>query len=291
MASTRPSWFLAPRAPLFDCSPDGYLQLGSLISDPFAPDRPITRAPPPPLPDNIIIDGRHQTNWKEVVDRRKSLKFSLWARFLDLIRVDDIGAEWNSATLNAYRFDTLECKWFIPPMSLLRERMELAEIQEFSSSGWLRPKLYMVTGIMIARNPAVERTTDESWRVRASANADIAGTGLAVGAGELGMSGSTHKSTSATASTDFVFAYRLSEIKYKRKSGAEQASAHGDTPHTTGSSFTNDGPRKGPAKPTTADLDTLEVSEVTADGLSVESLSSVDKFSDGDDYQSDCIVP
>lgn len=285
----RTSWFLAPRAPNFDCSPNGHLKLGSVISKPLQPDRPIVSGLPPDLPEDVHKERAWKTSWKDVSRNRSKGNVGLWFKFLQYIRVLDAGVDWNAAEMNAYNFTKLEIEWFVPPKSLLKDRMEDEEVKNYCGTGSFRPNVYMITAVMIARHPVVKWTEDNRWTWHTEAGADLipAGApGASLGAKAAQETNREHE-VSADSSSDFVFAYRLSKISYARKSWLKSEMIHKEKPYDAGATFS-----EGSSKPDdvsyAVDLDSLELSDVTAEVLDVEA-ELLDNDFDGE--MAECILP
>jgi hypothetical protein len=292
MARQNASWFLSPRAPNFDISPNGYLKLGSIISDPGSPDRPISSGVPPDLPDDVHVVKAWKTSWRDVSAHRSKGKVGLWFRFLQMIGVIDAGVDWSAAQMNAYNFTKLEIDWFTPSKSLVKERMDNAEVKEYCGIDTTHPNVYMITAVMIARHPIVKWTDDHHWAWHTEAGANLTAAGApdtSVGANASHESSDRHQ-VSAESSSDFVFAYRLSKITYARKSFFKRAGVLKETPHQKGAAFGEGGSVKDEMSYTLDldDLDSLGIQNLTARALGVN-VEDVDN--DFDDEATECILP
>ena len=276
MGSSSPTWFLAPHAPNFDCSPGGYLSLGSLISRPLRPDLPISSETPLSLPESVKVDVNTKKDWKQVDERRKKGRLGLWAKFVELVNVKRFGANWSNSRTQAYHFEVLEIHSFNPPKELIRERMSDEEVVEYIGRGTVvRPKVFMITAIMIARNPNVTHSKDRSWGFGFDAGVDLGEVGVpGVTAGtEQDISSSRHQKTSAAESQDFVFAYRLSRIMYGRKKLDAR-------PYVKGAAHSNQSPQQVDDLPQELDLEALSTAQVEASDYAFEASLVYDDFED-----------
>jgi hypothetical protein len=244
----RGSWFLAPRAPHFDCSPDGYIALGSFIGDPFEPEHPLAQEPsglPLPLPPDIHIESAVKEDWEDVKKRRQAGRAGVWASWLQSVGLDDLGGDFDVKHEQAYKFGRLEINWFVPSPSFIRDRMEVESVAKYVGEAFLAPDIFIITAVMIARDPEVQQSNNRSWAIRTSAGAYLTAAGVPgvqVGA-DIGFSSIRANKTKSGASTDFVFAYRLSKIKYSRKNTPEGDRMVREKAFGKGAAFSNDGPR------------------------------------------------
>jgi len=276
------SWFLAPREPNFDCSPEGYLALGSLISDPFEPDCPIASGLPPPLPADIHVERSSKEHWERVDERRRDNKLDLWENFVELVRGNFV-ANWERSGANVYQFETLEINWFRPSLELIKERLSIREVEEYTQHQIFQPKIFMVTAVMIARKPALKKSKDGTWGVGLGAGADltpVGAPGLSVGF-EHAISHSRHAETSTAESSDFVYAYRLSQILYKRKRAPKSKT------YNKGAAFTGDARTPGEKVPLELDTDSGRFVEVVASEHGMDTNLTYD---DLDEQECECVV-
>lgn len=279
---TRRSWFLAPRAPNFDCSPDGYLALGSLISDPYEPDCPIASGLPPPLPEDIHVERSPKKHWERVDERRREGKLGLWAHFVELVQ-GDAGANLERSGTNVYQFETLEINWFRPSPKMIKDRLSIPEVATYTKQGIFQPKIFMITAVMISRKPTLRKSKDRTWGLTLNAGADLApvgAPGLSIGA-EHAVSYSRHSETSAAESADFVYAYRLSEITYKRNEEPKSKT------YNKGAAFSDDARTHRDEVSLELDIDSGHIVDVVASEHDLETILSHD---DLDEQQCDCVI-
>jgi hypothetical protein len=279
---TRHSWFLAPRDPNFDCSPEGYLALGSLISEPSEPDCPIASGLPPPLPVDIHVERSSRKHWERVDERRRDGRLGLWGHFVELIR-GDLSANWERTAANAYQFETLEINWFRPSTKLIKDRLSIPEVEEYTKQEIFQPKIFMITAVMIARKPTMKKSKDGAWGFGLGAGADltpVGAPGLSVGF-EHAISHSRHVETSSAESSDFVYAYRLSQIFYRRKQAPKSRA------YNKGAVFADDARIPDDEVPLELDTDSGKAVEVVASEHGMETILA---HNDLDEQDCECVV-
>jgi hypothetical protein len=295
MGPTRRSWFLAPRVPNFDCSPHGYLRLGSIIEDPLEPERPLAPGPqglPKPLPAYLYVEKSQKTDWRDVVERRKKGKIGVFAQFLQFVGLEDLSIGWDNSKMSAYKFSSLDIEWFNPPAGFLREIMQAREITEYTARGIFPPSIYIITAVMVARGAAVRRDDNGSWEVHARVGIDLTAAGapgVTVGP-DIGVSPGRHHETTAASSSDFVFAYRLSKIQYGRKDVHSGERAFAEKQYTKGAAFANEAiDDEADDIPQIVDLDSLGLDNITSEDFSLQFQEVTNEFNEEED--SECVFP
>ena len=296
MGGPRRSWFLAPWAPNFDCSPGGYLGLGSIIKDPLRPDEPITRKIPSSLPNNVPVQVSNKTNWREQIERASKGQLGVWAQFLQFIGIEDASVNWMRSNGSAYKFREMDIQWMLPPVDFVQSQMRLPEVEQYVNSGTTRPGVYMIIAIMIVRDASVKQTQASGGGFHFKLGADLAAAGAPgwkVGP-DVGLSTNNMHEISIGESSDFVFAYRLRKIQYKRKSwfSSERETTATDTPYEPqkGTAFDNEADQFEQPKQV-IDFDSVGIADgnVTSQDLSLDgSLEAFDEFEEED---CECILP
>jgi hypothetical protein len=297
MGPSRRSWFLAPRAPNFDCSPHGYLALGSIIKDPLEPERPLApgaQGLPIPLPDHLHVEKAQKSDWRDVVESRKNGKIGVWAQFLQFVGLEDLSAGWNDTKLDSYKFTSLDIEWFNPPADFLKERMQAEQVTQYIARGIFPPSVYMITAVMIARGAAIGKERARSWEAHARFGVDLTAAGapgVTVGP-DVGASTGRRRETTAASSSDFVFAYRLSKVQYGRKDADSGERMLAERQYTRGAAFsdrTEGEEGEGAEVLQVLDLDSLELENITSEDFSLQSEVVTDELDNEDD--SECVFP
>lgn len=217
--NNKPTYFEMPN---FDTPPDSLVKLGQIIHDFEKPTDVV--APPPSHPSLQHLPEVYttiKTNWRSEKKKLIAGSLGVWTQFL--ASVLGIGAD-VSVLLerekgNILEFEQLETSFIEPDLGYVRAAMASPEAVRFYQGNPRKPA-FIVTGIKIARGPAIERLKKWKYGVEGSAGADLTPvTGAPITLGPSGSVGSNLTSSTAfSGSSDFVFAYRLKKV-YKDRLG------------------------------------------------------------------------
>jgi len=198
--------------PNFDYPP-GTIQLGQIIDNPKLPGS-IIGQPYMPLPQS---HESYKTNWEK--EKRLTLNGSMgiWTQFLATVL--DIRGNANGSLVledsSFLKFQRLETLFFSPDPSpeYVKSSMLQPTVKQYFENN-LRKTPYMITGVKVARGAeGIKRKVRE-----ASGNAQVKINGRtssepASSGPQIGWKRSLMSEETFTASSDFVFAYRLRKIK------------------------------------------------------------------------------
>lgn len=222
MANLKKTYFLTPS---FDYPPPptGPIKLGNILSDPASPDRPLnpgkTIVPPPE--DGITTTVK--TDWKSELSKMNSASVGLYAKFLELVvgAGVDAAVNWDHKNTDEYSFARLETTYFNPleVSEYLTESLKTPNVKAHIEKGWARKRpVYIITGLKVVRGGKLKSSKTRGHGGTLSVGLD--GTALAVPVDvgpELEVQREKGHKVSWSTSDDFVFAYRLSRLKLKRK--------------------------------------------------------------------------
>ena len=198
--------------PNFDYPP-GTIQLGQIIDNPKLPGS-IIGQPYMPLPQS---HESYKTNWEKEKSRSLNGSTGIWAQFIATVL--DIRGNANGSLVwedsSVLKFKRLETLFFSPDPSpeYVKSSMLQPTVKQYFENN-LRKTPYMITGIKVARGPeGIKRKVR-----KASGNAQLKINGRASGepasgGPHIGWKRSLMNEETFTASSDFVFAYRLRKIK------------------------------------------------------------------------------
>ena len=215
------TYFLAPT---LDCPPLGPIALGSIITSPAKPEIPLN----PPLPiDNTLmpISEKHEDNWKHEISKFQVGRVGLWLSFLQaIIGISaDAGIKYENGTTNVYQFRRLYTRTFWPTRAYVVESVMAPEVQAFLASGWFRHNVYMITGISVAVGATMTCSALRKRGLYLHIGVDGTTFGVPSGAGPHADLESSHtEAVSFDGGSDFVFAFRLREIRYTARKGITQ---------------------------------------------------------------------
>jgi hypothetical protein len=230
MANVRKTYFLCPS---FDYPPPpaGPIQLGSILSSPFLLDRALnSKDTIVPVPPGAIFTTT-KSEWKSTLSNGNFGSVGLFAKFLQF--VVGIGAEanveWEKANLSEASVKRLETCYFNPTEveGYLESALKTPKVRHFIEKSRVRKPVYMVTGLKIARGGRIN--TREAIAQGMTLGLSLDGIALAAPI-EVGpqMEIRTKKteSTSWEGSDDFIFGYRLSKMKLRKKTEEVKVSEH-----------------------------------------------------------------
>ncbi|KID60970.1 hypothetical protein MBR_10306, partial [Metarhizium brunneum ARSEF 3297] len=93
------------------------------------------------------------------------------------------------------------------------------KLTKFSElTGWLGPRLYIVTGVRVAIKARLKSQEDTAISARATASGDGGQSGVPFrGGANLAFGADNHQTTANARATNFVYAYKCNEIHYVPK--------------------------------------------------------------------------
>jgi hypothetical protein len=225
MANPKKAYFLTPS---FDYPPPplGPITLGSILSDPSAPDHPLASSSASPPASCITTTTK--TDWKSTLNKSNSASIGLYAKFLDTVlgAGADASVNWDRGDGNEYAFDRLETMWFDvhdgEGRAWLNEALEGDGVKAFLAKrrGLMHPPVYIVTGLKVVRGGKIKSSKTRGRGGALSVGLDGTGVAVPVEAGpEFEVQRSREEGVEWGGSDDFVFAYRVSRVKVKKRSG------------------------------------------------------------------------
>ncbi|KAK2053265.1 hypothetical protein LY76DRAFT_597958 [Colletotrichum caudatum] len=203
--------------PSYTYRPDGPIQIGSIIADPFRPAKPLSKM----AFGTSAIETIFQDDLEATCDTGRSLNLSLWARILDAAGVG-VGASRSQNAVESLTVQRLETRYLaaepVDDDPELVRCLEEPRVQAAIKGGLFgRAPVYLISGVKIARGLAVrsERGRAVGGSLTATAPAAQA-IGIDVGASmERGKSRNMSSSFNA-GEQDIVVAYQLHIIKTTR---------------------------------------------------------------------------
>ncbi|KAL8376133.1 hypothetical protein RB595_007310 [Gaeumannomyces hyphopodioides] len=217
MASLVPTYIPAPN---WDIPADSDLVvLGRLIKDPKDPESKIAGSSDVPIPPPKVYEGS-KVDWATTVEQLRSNSVGLWAKCLQLVG-GGLCLRQLKASAESHRFDELQTTYFRPDDGYYAQALADPGVQAYLEVHRWRKPVYMITGIKTARVARVttQSTTQRGTEVELKTDATSVGVPLEVGP-DLATESTKTKGTWFGGSTDYIFAYRLTRMKPRRKGGA-----------------------------------------------------------------------
>ncbi|EPE08546.1 major facilitator superfamily mfs-1 [Ophiostoma piceae UAMH 11346] len=218
------------RAPNDDYEPDKHIRLGQIWTNRRDPATCIAGTPLPLTPDSI--NHTWKAGWTFAYQRGLSGKFRLWAE-LDVLPVGaSVGILHGTTTSLTYTMPFLDTFSIEPMPDYVRDSVAAAVTAE-PTLAKDHKRLYMVTGVKIARGgqgaQGTLRTTGGS--VSASVNVATATGGVVpipvTPGASAGLDYVQGTGQAFYGASDYVFAYRLREILYRRATLSTRPSYQG----------------------------------------------------------------
>lgn len=213
-----------------DFHPKGILQLGQILAEPKDPIHALQPAGPLPLHEELTVEHTFCQEIDVQLDNELSAQYNAWASFV----LASANTTASSSRFNkfSWHFDRLDNHTMTPSLKYVKEAMTHGDVPESLRKWSFTKRVYMVTGIRIASGARMERSSEAKNELSTAATVSPS-TGVdQIGAG-AGMTSSSTNAESVGSASDFVFAYRLNEVRYwgkithKPYGGGELSSATG----------------------------------------------------------------
>lgn len=199
------------RSPNDDYAPDNNIQLGCVWRDPRDPGSFI--GAPLPVSDDIKINHNYKGAWTIDLGRESKGKIGFWTKIFQLPVTAAARLNWNSAEDGAYTVPTMDT-YSIEPTPAYVEASVASVSEEIIKSG---DNLYMITGVKIARGGKGSNKESTNFSTETNIGVDGSTAGVPVDVSEqVSYSRGAYNNQGFASTGDFVFAYRLREIFYKK---------------------------------------------------------------------------
>ncbi|KAF3763413.1 hypothetical protein M406DRAFT_262729 [Cryphonectria parasitica EP155] len=197
-----------------DYQPGGSLQLGQILAKPKYPSHALQPAGPLPLPQGLIVEHTSCEDLDVRVNDELAAHFDAWASFY-LVSTNTEAVSTRSKSFS-WHFDKLDSITMTPSLDYVRAAMGHGDVPASLKKWSFSMRVYMVTGVRIVSGARISRSNEAEARLSGSAQVSL-NTGIdPVGAG-AGLGSKSSHAESVGRTSDFVFAYRLNEIRYRGK--------------------------------------------------------------------------
>ncbi|KAI9148418.1 LOW QUALITY PROTEIN: Cytosine/adenosine deaminase or related metal-dependent hydrolase [Paramyrothecium foliicola] len=196
-------------------APDGPIVLGSILSHPAEPENSINRNAIVPFAPDLPEDKTEEFNAIREVSSSGDLELGLFAKWMDGMGLD-LGWKKTKAISDTHSFERLERKFFTPSTAYADKALRTPRTNTFENLA--AANLYMVTGVQIAYGDSRTGSQSSSSGCNATIGLDLTTIGV-LGASmgpKAAWSGTKAESFGFERSTDFVYAYRVQEIFYRK---------------------------------------------------------------------------
>jgi hypothetical protein len=198
----------------------------------------------------------------------------------------DISVSLDKTTHQKWEVERMTTQTFQPSREFLEEAVRHDNVQDYITEHRFREKVYIITGVMIASSTSVSsaRLQEKGIYVHAGVDATAwAGVPISVGP-EGNWKRKAQTTESSQRADDFVFAYRIREIKVRRKGGIKSNKLY-----DKGALFDAEKKRKAEEK-YEVEIDGLG-EEPDVDDVDLESMQVRQKIGDDRDEEVICVLP
>ncbi|KFY29999.1 hypothetical protein V494_08333 [Pseudogymnoascus sp. VKM F-4513 (FW-928)] len=213
MSKQKRTWILVKSS---EYRPGGALSLGQILTKPFEPSLPL-------LPDGLYlpetaVERSHQASVDLTTSTSVANAFNIWAKVVLLPIKPERRANESSLEDVSWHFERLDTEIMVPRLLDVQAAMSTEEVvaQINRNKFDFRKRLYMVTGVRIARGAKLSQQTSKATGGGVKGGVDFTLSGMvpvSVGAAK-GWESTKSTGYSFDAATDFIYAYRLCEIHY-----------------------------------------------------------------------------
>jgi hypothetical protein len=221
--SSRKTYFLVPTFDILP-PPTGTIALGAILSAPDRPSRPLNlpNLRHLQIPSHLPISKFTETDWSKIISKTTGGSLGVFAQFLSLTGIG--GEVWASGELSkedVFAFNAVETTAFEPDDAFTEGVVKTSEqVKDFMRRNWIGVKrpMYIVTGYKVVKGAKITRTKTWERAIKAQVGVDLTAVGAPVSPGPSGeVNRKGEEKTSTKISEDFVFAYRLRRIKWKKR--------------------------------------------------------------------------
>lgn len=201
-----PNWSTAP-------PPDGPLKLGHLLDnlDEFVP---INR-------DAIVkVTNENPVDTKEgftmTLGKTTTCEIGIFAKFLEMTSIGlNVGVHYEIDSNIILSFDKFDTITFDPTLDYIQKSIELDPVKSFMTNSSYKKPVYMVTGLKVGRQGSMNTssTTKQGGELDVGVNPPSAP--IEVGP-KFDLNNTTSEGQSYKKSTDFIVAFRVRRIRYRK---------------------------------------------------------------------------
>lgn len=218
--SAKAVWFL-PRTR--DRPPKGAIVLGAILKSPWDPEEPLNDEPPPPIPHENI--RRHEEpSWSWARELEKEAGGGVFASFLQFLGAGgEIDGTLGRRHTEIYDADRLTTEIFVPDKRYLERSVQDDGVRDALVNASRGSKVFMVTGLKIAYGATRALQTLEKCGMHVQVGGDITALSVPLTVGPIGHWSSSVREALSAGKSDFVFGFKLMQLKYKKGSLASKS--------------------------------------------------------------------
>jgi len=202
------------------------IRLGQLISDPGKPDDRVGSGPLAISAHEKLFTGvtKKDVQFQKEITRGFGLGFS--ATVLSLLPFG-VGGDTEKGTTHRFEIKKVEEKLFDPSLDYVQKSVLQPDVLAYLAKNNYRKAVYMIVGIRIGHDATIShgKNTKVGGNINATVPGAVIGVPLEIGANaKASRDNKTHQQESIP--NDFVFAYRLREVRYSKKAQSATSSLY-----------------------------------------------------------------
>ncbi|KAF2996443.1 hypothetical protein E8E13_003680 [Curvularia kusanoi] len=199
-------------------APDGNLRLGQILAEPKDPAYVLQPNGPLPLHGGIQPEITSRMNVSIHDNDQLSAQFRTWADLGYIPMKFQIASSKKQSHKLDWHFEKLESRIISPDLEYVKSAMRHGDVEE-SLRNWRNPfkrRVYMVTGVRVVSGACFKRREAASTKHSGAIDGVVPDMTVSVGSQATFGTSSSEAEVFEKAS-DFVYAYRLNEVKYRGK--------------------------------------------------------------------------
>lgn len=209
------TYFLVPTR---DTPPSGPIFLGSIITSPRSPELSINSKKSALLSTLEVQETTLKDSSRHLSLGSKG-KTGIWAEFIGGMGIGgELSTTWENTSTSTYKFAELVTRTISPSLGEIQAIFQGQDVQSCIKDSRFRDNLYIITGVKIAKgaNVVIEKVRARGGNLNFGVDATPLGVPIKVGP-DIEVSKEAGQGLEERHEDAFVFAYRLREIKYRRK--------------------------------------------------------------------------
>jgi hypothetical protein len=213
LTAPKPVWFL-PRTR--DRPVVSAIRLGDIIESPWTPEEALNDKPPPPI-RSALLRRLEETSWSWIKETEQSRGGGIFASFMQFTGIGgDIEGTRSSMNIDIYAVNRMLTEEFLPNNQYLERSIQDAGIRDVFVGPCRKSEVYMVTGLKTAYGATKATEMMKKRDIHAQVGFDATPLGVPISLGPKGHWSSSVAESLTADKSDFVFAFKLRRLKFKK---------------------------------------------------------------------------
>jgi hypothetical protein len=211
--SERKNWVFTPSQ---DFEPDKSLTLGQILEDAFQPASALIPQDVIVPPPGLIRDKISKKGVEFQFEDNLSSSFAAYCEAKGLPLSASLQGRQTKDSEATWQLESLDSETFLPSMGYVKAVLGSGDVSTKTQWWKARRRIYMVTGVRIAKGGRKHSTSNRTTQFGGVFGVDGSQINVPARVGAQAQHESSLKQTEETEGiTNFIFAYRLSEVTYR----------------------------------------------------------------------------